>query len=142
MRRVILAILPFTAGVCLHAEDGAEAIFVRRLQPLFSERCLACHGKDEAKIKAGYDMRTAAAAFKGGESGKPAIVRGKPAESPLYLAVTRQHDDWEPMPPKEADKLSAEQIGWIKDWIAGGAPWPDAAQAAALSKANADKWSA
>jgi len=142
MRRVILAILPFTTAVCLHAEDGAGAIFVRRLLPLFSEKCLACHGKDEAKIKAGYDMRTAAAAFKGGESGKPAIVRGKPAESPLYLAVTRKHDDWEPMPPKEADKLTAEQVGWIKDWIVGGAPWPDAAQAAALAKANADQWSA
>ena len=32
------------------------------------------------------------------------------------------------MPPKEADKLTAEQIGWIKDWIVGGAPWPDEAR--------------
>ena len=143
MRLFLLAIFPFTASVCLHAADAPELIFIRRVQPIFSEKCLACHGKDEAKIKSGYDMRTAAKAFEGGDSGKTAIVRGKPDESPLWLAVTRAHeDDWKPMPPKEADKLTAEQIGWIKEWIAGGAPWPDGAQIAALTKANADKWSA
>ncbi len=121
----------------------ADSLFVRRVLPLFQEKCLACHGKDQAKIKSGYDMRTAAKAFEGGDSGKPAIVRGKPDESPLYLAATRAHeDDWKPMPPKEADKLTAEQIGWIKEWIAGGAPWPDEAQIAAITKANSDKWSA
>ena len=55
--------------------------------------------------------------FKGGESEKPAIVAGKPDASPLYLAVTRLHeaDNWTPMPPKEADKLTAEQVGWIHE---------------------------
>jgi mono/diheme cytochrome c family protein len=126
----------------VRAED-AEALFVRRIAPLFQEKCLACHGKDAEKIKGGYDMRTAAKAFEGGDSGKPAIVRVKPEESPLYLAVTRAHeDDWKPMPPKEADKLYAEQIAWIKDWITGGAPWPDEARVQAIAKANAEKWSA
>ncbi len=143
MRRIHFVILSFVASVCARAADDPELIFVRRMRPLFEEKCLACHGKDEAKIKSGYDMRTAAKAFEGGDSGKPAIVRGKPEESPLYLAATRAHeDDWKPMPPKEADKLTAEHIGWIKEWIAGGAPWPDDAQIATLAKANADKWSA
>jgi hypothetical protein len=80
---------------------------------------------------------------KGGESEVKSIVPGKPEESPLYIASTRQHeDDWEPMPPKEADKLYAEQLAWIKDWIAGGAPWPDEAKRNAIAKANAEKWSA
>ena len=134
--------LSLLAVPSLHAEEP-EILFVRRIAPLFQEKCLACHGKDEAKIKSGYDMRTAAKAFEGGDSGKPAIVRGKPDESPLWLAVTRAHeDDWKPMPPKEADKLYVEQIAWIKDWIAGGAPWPDDARAQAIAKANAEKWSA
>ena len=126
----------------LQAED-ATALFVRRVWPLFQEKCLACHGNDEQKIKGGYDMRTLESALKGGESETKSIVPGKPEESPLYLATTRQHEaDWEPMPPKEADKLYAPQLAWIKAWIAGGAPWPDEAKRIAIAKANAEKWSA
>ncbi|MBN8419544.1 MAG: PSD1 domain-containing protein [Verrucomicrobia bacterium] len=129
------------AASSLHAED-AEALFVRRVWPLFREKCLSCHGNDEKKIKGGYDMRTQESAMQGGESEKKSIIPGRPEDSPLYLASTRQHtDDWEPMPPKEADKLYAEQLGWIKTWIAGGAPWPDEAKRSAIAKANAEKWS-
>jgi mono/diheme cytochrome c family protein len=124
------------------AADNAEELFVRRIAPLFHEKCLACHGKDEAKIKGGLDMRTLASTLKGGDSEEPGFIAGKPEESPLYLAVTREHDDWEAMPPKEADKLYAEQIAWIKDWIAGGAPWPEDSRAQAIAKANEAKWSA
>ena len=123
------------------AED-AESLFVRRVWPLFQEKCLACHGNDEKKIKAGYDMRTLESATQGGESGVKALVPGKPEESPLYLASTRQHADWEPMPPKEADQLKPEQLAWIKEWMASGAPWPDAAERNVIAKASADKWSA
>jgi hypothetical protein len=35
-----------------------------------------------------------------------------------------------------------EQLAWIKDWITGGAPWPDEAKRNAIAKASADKWSA
>lgn len=45
------------------------------------------------------------------------------------------------MPPKEADKLYAEQISWIQDWIAGGAPWPDETRMQEIAKANEEKWS-
>jgi mono/diheme cytochrome c family protein len=124
------------------AAGNAEELFVRRIAPLFHEKCLACHGNDEAKIKGGLDMRTLAATLKGGDSEEPGLLAGKPEESPLYLAVTREHDDWEAMPPKEADKLYAEQIAWIKDWIAGGAPWPEDSRAQAIAKANEAKWSA
>ncbi len=139
---IFLPFLLILPGALRAAED-AEALFVRRVLPLLQEKCLACHGKDEKKIKGDLDLRTATTTLKGGESGDPAIVAGKPEKSPLYLSVTRQHaDDWEPMPPKEADKLTTQQIAWIKDWIAGGAPWPDEARLQALSKTNAAAWSA
>jgi hypothetical protein len=134
-------ILIFLLVSSSQAED-AESLFVRRVWPLFQEKCLACHGNDEKKIKAGYDMRTLESASKGGESGVKALVPGKPGESPLYLASTRQHDDWEPMPPKEADQLKPEQLAWIKEWIASGVPWPDEAERNVIGKASADKWSA
>jgi hypothetical protein len=99
----------------------------RRMRRLCS--CAACGrcfrrnaspvmGTTKRRSKADYDMRTLESAIKGGESEVKAIVPGKPEESPLYLASTRQHDDWEPMPPKEADKLKPEQLAWIKEWIA------------------------
>ncbi len=56
------------------AADQAEDLFVRRIAPLLGEKCMACHGNDEAKIKGGLDMRTLASSLKGGESSKPALV--------------------------------------------------------------------
>src|SRR4051812_26354651 len=134
--------LLFVSCHCALAEDNAaELLFVRRVAPLFQEKCLACHGNEESKIKGGLDMRTRAATLKGGDSEQPAFVAGQPEKSPLYLAVTRAHeDDWKPMPPKQADKLYAEQVGWIKDWIAGGAPWPDATRVQEIARANAAQW--
>ncbi|MBI2946204.1 MAG: PSD1 domain-containing protein [Verrucomicrobia bacterium] len=124
------------------AEDTPELLFVRRIAPLLREKCLACHGNDEKKIKGGLDLRTFSGAMKGGDSGKPALVAGKPETSPLYLAVARTNADWEPMPPKEADKLNLEQIQWIKDWVTRGGSWPDDTRAKQLVETNAKKWSA
>ena len=142
--KATLSILIFAAWAAsqTHAADNAEQLFVRRIAPLFHEKCLTCHGNDEAKIKGGLDMRTLASTLKGGDSEQSGLVAGKPEESPLYLAVTRKYDDWEAMPPKEADKLYAEQIAWIKDWIAGDAPWPDEARIKVIAKENESKWSA
>jgi len=135
-----LILIPLLIAPPLIAED-AETLFVRRVWPLFQEKCLACHGNDEHKIKGGLDMRTRATTLKGGESGQAALVPGKADQSPLYLATTRKHDDWEPMPPKEADKIYAEQTTWIKDWITFGATWPEEARRKEIAKLNAEKWS-
>ena len=134
-----LLVVSLALSITAQAAPNADVLFATKVLPVFNEKCLACHGKDPQKIKAGYDMRTQASTFKGGESEKAAIIPGKAEESSLYLAVTRDHeDDWKPMPPKQADKLSAEQVAAIKEWINGGAPWPDEAK----TKALADKWSA
>ena len=142
-RTPLLSALLFTfAPLAAAASPDADALFVRRVLPLLQDKCLACHGNDEAKIKGGLDLRTRAELLLGGDSDKPAIVSGQPNESPLYLAVTRTHADFEAMPPKEADKLSAEQIDWLKEWITAGAPWPDAAKQKQIAAAHAEKWSA
>ncbi len=135
-----LLISPLAAAPRITIPD-AETLFVRRVQPMLREKCLACHGRDEEKIKGGLDLRTLASTLEGGDSFKPAIIAGKPNESPFYLAVTRTHADWEAMPPKENDALSTEQIDYVKAWIAAGALWPDEARAKELL-AQKDKWSA
>ena len=95
-------------------EVAADVLFARKIQPLFKVKCLTCHGDDPEKLKGELDMRTRAGLLAGGESEEPALVPGKPLASPLYLAVTREHeDDWSAMPPKANDKLSAEQVGYV-----------------------------
>ena len=141
---ILCALLSLTlplAAATPPASVESEQLFLRRVRPMLQDKCLPCHGKEEKKIKAGLDLRTFAGLLKGGDSETPALVPGQPAQSPLYLAATREHADWEPMPPKENDRLSAEQLAYLREWIAGGAPWPDDARLAELAKLT-DKWSA
>ena len=137
---ISLAALGLQAAVAAEKVE-ADLLFARKVLPLFKAKCLACHGEDpKKKLKGDFDMRSRAGLLKGGESEGPSIVHGNPLQSPLYLAVTREHeDDWEPMPPKENDKLSTVQVAYIKDWIAGGAPWPDVKRIAELLKQK-DPW--
>ena len=126
--------------ISLSAEEvPADVLFARKIQPLFKVKCLTCHGDNPEKLKGDLDMRTRAGLLKGGESEESALVPGKAMTSPLYLAVTRAHEaDWSAMPPKENDKLSAEQVGYIKEWITAGAPWPDAKRVVEAVRQNLD----
>src|ERR1700688_264972 len=107
--RFTVPILAFALSpIALATDNPAELLYVRRIAPLFAEKCLSCHGNDEHKIKGGFDMRSLGPVRKGGIRGEPSVVTGQPEASPLYRAATRQHeDDWKPMPPKDADKLYA-----------------------------------
>jgi mono/diheme cytochrome c family protein len=139
---VLLSVIGGAIASALGADEPAEQLFVRRITPLFSEKCLACHGNDEKKIKGGYDMRTREGTLRGGDSEQAAVVPGNPGHSPLLLAISRDHPEWEPMPPKEADALDEQQRVWVREWITAGAPWPDDARSKEIAQANADKWSA
>ncbi len=124
------------------ADQDGEALFVRRIAPLLAEKCLACHGQNEDEIEGGLDMRSLEALQTGGDSGEASIIAGKPEESPLLLAITRDDFSWSAMPPKEAEQLTEEQIGWVRSWIAAGAPWPSEQRTAEINARYADKWSA
>lgn len=135
------ALLSFSIPITQATEPpGGEQLFIRRISPLFQDKCLGCHGNDVRKIKGEFDMRTRESTLKGGESNRPSVVPGKPEESPIYLSVTRSHKDWDAMPPKEADKLDSEQITWIKQWIEDGAPWPAQARFKEVINSNEQKW--
>ena len=103
------------------ATDG-ERLFTLRVLPLLKTKCFGCHGDDPADIRGDYNLLTREGMLKGGESGEPSVVPGKPEESPLYQAVL-----WEgyEMPPKENDRLTNAETEFIRKWIAAGSPWPD-----------------
>lgn len=100
----------------LSAADVVD--YEREVKPLFTKRCVACHGVLQAK--AGLRLDTAKRIRKGGDGG-PAVVAGNSAESLLIEAVTGG-DDWR-MPP-EGEPLSAQEVQTLKAWIDQGAHAP------------------
>ena len=106
------------------AQETGELRFAFQVEPLLTTRCLACHGNDPKDIKGELDLRNVAGLLKGGESGQAAVIPGKSAQSPLYLAAMRGSDEWSAMPPKENDRLAASELEHLRQWIDAGAPWP------------------
>ncbi|MBM4074075.1 MAG: DUF1553 domain-containing protein [Planctomycetes bacterium] len=95
--------------------------FQRDVQPILAEHCARCHGVDAATRQSGLRLDDRQAALKGGESGSPAIVPGKPDESELIRRVA-SHDPDSVMPPKKENKpLIASQIATLRKWITEGA---------------------
>jgi mono/diheme cytochrome c family protein len=142
--RPTLSILLICLGVAQSASVTEEQkYFALKVRPLLKEKCLACHGEDPEKLKGDFDMRTKTSFLKGGETGEVPVIPGKPETSPLFLAVSRVHDDTA-MPPKENDRLNAEQVKIIKQWINSGAVWlEDHELNTVLEAATKDpKWSA
>ncbi len=124
------------------ATDESERLFVRRVARLLQDKCVACHGADEDFLDGSLDLTRGDGLAEGGDSGGPAIVPGAAERSPLFLAVTRDHDDWSPMPPKEAERLTEEQLRWVRRWIDTGAAWPSTERSAEIEREFADRWSA
>jgi mono/diheme cytochrome c family protein len=106
-------------------KDNPGRLFAVKVLPLLKEKCFSCHGDDPKDLRGKYNLTTRAGLIKGGESDEAAVVPGKPDKSPLYRAI--RWEDLE-MPPKQNDRLTDAQIALVRQWIAGGAPWPDAAQ--------------
>lgn len=127
MRPMIPTLILCTLSLQLSAQEpsDAEKLFALKVSPLLQEKCLGCHGAEPDEIEGGFDLRSREALLKGGESfGEQVLVPGDGAGSALYRIVQREEDGYE-MPPKESEKLSEEQTWWIRDWINGGAPWPN-----------------
>ena len=91
--------------VCLCVDNGAAsadeaadlAFFEQKVRPVLIEHCHACHAQDANKVRGGLLLDSRAGWQRGGDSGEPAVVPGKPDESPLILAV--RHADGLAMPP-------------------------------------------
>jgi hypothetical protein len=103
------------SGADREAKKEKVARFAEDIQPLLQAKCVRCHG--EKPRKAGLDLTTPAGILKGGESG-PAVVPGKPDESPLYQKVHAGE-----MPPGKKDRLSDGEVDTLRRWIAAGAPF-------------------
>lgn len=112
----------------LHAAEIPPAAtrtvdFVKDIRPIFEKHCYSCH--DEKKQKGGLRFDQKESLARGGDSGEPAFVAGKSAESLLIKFVAGVNPD-EIMPPK-GDPLTASEVGLLRAWIDQGANWPEQA---------------
>ncbi len=114
---VLLASLP--AAAAPPADTGAD-FFETKIRPVLAEHCYKCHSGQGKSPKGGLRLDSVAALRKGGDSG-PAVVPGKPAESPLIKAVRYTDPDLR-MPPK--GKLPNAVIADLERWVRLGAPAP------------------
>ena len=69
---IVLNAVAYASGS--FAAEPSRVDFARDVQPILKGRCFSCH--DGRKHKAGLRLDVRASALRGGESGKPAIVRG------------------------------------------------------------------
>ena len=79
------------------------------------------HGKRGKKLKGDLDLSDRSGMLAGGETSVDVLVPGDAHGSTLYVAATWENPDLE-MPPKENDRLSKVQLGYLRNWIDEGAP--------------------
>jgi hypothetical protein len=112
-------------SVSAHAAERSKLSFNEHVQPILAEYCYSCHGTDPGSRKAGLRLDRAEHAFKPLEKSGPAIVAGKPDESPLIKRIESK-DEKLVMPPPESHKtLKPELIATLRRWIAEGAEYEE-----------------
>ncbi|MBM3875352.1 MAG: DUF1553 domain-containing protein [Verrucomicrobia bacterium] len=104
------------------AEPSGIAFFEQKIRPVLIEHCYECHSAQAKKLKGNLYLDSKAGWQKGGDSGKPAIIPGKPEQSLLIQSVRHEVEDLE-MPPKKP-KLSDAVIADLMTWVKLGATDP------------------
>ncbi|HHK40822.1 MAG TPA: hypothetical protein ENJ50_00260, partial [Planctomycetaceae bacterium] len=110
------------AASSIHADEPKDAAqqpisFHRDIRPILQAHCQGCH--QPAKADGDYVMTQFERLVRGGESGSPAIVPGKPEKSHLVEMITPV--DGEAAMPEGKPPLDAESIAKIVQWIRQGA---------------------
>ena len=107
-----------------HGPPSARSLdYVTNIEPILAAHCVACHGPDSAE--GGLRLDSRAIVLRGGDSGIPAVVPHDPSASRLWQAI--RGDEEFTMPPEDSgSQLSEAERDTIRQWIADGAPWPDA----------------
>jgi mono/diheme cytochrome c family protein len=118
VRAPFIAIGLVSAWTVAGAQAPGDVDFRRDVQPIFSEHCYGCHGP-ELQMN-GFRLDRRADAMRGGQQTN--IGPGNANGSRLYQRVAGSHLGPR-MPP--AGPLTSPQIATIKQWIDGGAKWPD-----------------
>src|SRR4051794_33100884 len=101
--------------VCLPsiADDGTD-YFETHIRPVLAANCYSCHSAELKSPLGGLYTDSKEGLLRGGKSGVPAVVPGKPDESLLIKAIEGSHKELK-MPPGKP--LPADQIQAFVAWI-------------------------
>jgi Protein of unknown function (DUF1549)/Protein of unknown function (DUF1553)/Planctomycete cytochrome C len=116
---LVAALVIIVAAITFFVFPKSKIDFNSQVKPIFNKKCIACHGG--VKQKAGFSLLFREQALGNTESGKPAIIPGKPGESELVKRITETDPD-ERMPYKH-EPLSKTEINILRRWIKEGANW-------------------
>ncbi|MBK9171223.1 MAG: DUF1553 domain-containing protein [Bryobacterales bacterium] len=96
--------------------------FNRDIRPIFSDRCFACHGPDQANRKSALRLDLEQAAKSDLGKGRAGIVPGDPERSEVYKRIVSDKPALR-MPPAYAGHapLSERDGSLIREWIRQGA---------------------
>ncbi len=104
---------------------AAKLSFNEAVQPILADNCYSCHGIDAGSRKAELRLDRFEFATAKRKDGGPAIVPGKPDDSPLIQRLETK-DEKKIMPPPESHKtLKPEQIALLRRWVAEGAEYEE-----------------
>jgi hypothetical protein len=118
-----LPLLLFAAP--LDAAETETVDFSKDVRPILSNRCFKCHGPDEGTREGGLRLDLRESALGAGESGKIAIVPGRPDESELIQRLSHPDPD-QIMPPASAKmEMPETEREVLRRWIAQGAEYKD-----------------
>ncbi|MBI1355222.1 MAG: DUF1553 domain-containing protein [Acidobacteria bacterium] len=127
-----LAVCSLLVAAALPAVD-----FVADIEPIFHQRCFACHGPSMQMSDFRLDDREAA--LKGGYSGA-VIVPGDAGASKLIERVSSDKQNFQ-MPPA-GPRLSEAEVAALRAWIDEGAKWPERAPTKKLTQEQRSRhWS-
>ncbi len=110
----------------LASTKGSGSFYARHINPILDTNCVSCHG--ESKSNGGLRLDSYELLMHGGKDGA-VIVAGHPETSLLLERITLPTSHKLFMPAEGRPPLQAEEIAWLKAWIAQGA----SASATALS---------
>jgi len=96
-------------------EQKPKITYAEHVQPIFRQRCFACHNQNTSR--SGLALDTYERAMEGGSSGK-VVEPGDPGSSRLWMLVSHQE---QPHMPLNAEKLPEDELATIEKWIEGGA---------------------
>lgn len=107
-------------GLMAQSQEGID-FFESKIRPVLAKQCYACHSSKTKVAQGGLYVDSKDSLLKGGKSGVPAVVPGKPEQSLMILALRHANNDLK-MPPGK--QLSKEELADFEQWVKMGAPDP------------------
>ncbi|HVS34464.1 MAG TPA: PSD1 and planctomycete cytochrome C domain-containing protein [Gemmataceae bacterium] len=133
-RLIAVPVVTLLASLLGAGAAAAEPdLFADHIAPLLGQRCAGCH--NPAKKRGGLDLTTAEGLQQGGDSGL-VVKAGAAADSALIRMVSGPNAKM----PKQGPKLTADEIGFLRQWIDAGAAWPKGVVVAEKPAPTDEQW--